>query len=312
MGTGPFAAPMAETLFDSAHEVAAVVTQPERAAVGKRPPPMAPVRRVALERGATILDPVDVNADESRSALAALAPDLLVVADYGQILKAETLAVARLGGINLHGSLLPRYRGAAPINWAIFRGETTTGVTVIAMNARVDAGACLARAELAIEPDENAVELETRLARLGAPLVLSVIDDLEAGRARPIAQDTSQATTARRLRKSDGEVDWRRTAAELRDQVRALEPWPRTSTHWRPREGEPSRLILSRVAVEPLAADAPPGTVVEAAGDRLLIATGDGALRILELQPAGKRNMTAAEFLRGHAARRGDRFDRAG
>src|SRR5690242_5642003 len=235
MGTGPFAAPTFRALYDTPHEVLALVTQPVRTQPGRRELPPSPMRLVAQEHGTPILDPESINTDEMRAKLAEFRPDLFIVADYGQILSAETLAVAPLGGINLHGSLLPKYRGAAPINWAIYHGEEETGVTVIHITPRVDAGPCLAKAATPIDPDENAAELEARLAVLGAPLILQAIDDLQAGRASAIPQDKSQATRAPRLKKSDGEIDWSRPAQAIKNQVRALEPWPKAFTTW-PRE----------------------------------------------------------------------------
>lgn len=306
MGTGPFAVPTFHALLDSRHEVMALVTQPKRTSRG-RPEPPAPMRVVAEERGVPILDFERVNTDEARAALREVAPELLIVADYGQILAPETLAVAPRGGVNLHGSLLPKYRGAAPINWAIWNGDEESGVTTIHMSPAVDSGPCLAQASLRIDPDENAVELEHRLANLGAPLVLDTIEQLERGQLQSLPQDPAAVTKARRLRKTDGEIDWSRGAQAIKNQVRALEPWPRTSTHWLRAEGEPLRLILHRVQVEP-GASGPPGEVLVATGADLVVAAGDGALRIESIQPAGKKALSAAEFLRGYPVRPGERF----
>lgn len=314
MGTGPFAVPAFRNLFDTRHAVVALVTQPARSARAGATSSVsaAPMRVVAHEHGTPVLDPADVNTADARGALARLTPDLFIVADYGQILSADTLAVARFGGINLHGSLLPKYRGAAPINWALYRGDAETGVTVIHMTPRVDAGPTLAQARVAIDPDENAVELEHRLAELGAPLVTRAIDELAAGRRAALPQDSAQASPARRLRKTDGLVDWSHPAVAVKNQVRALEPWPKTYTFWRRADG-PVRLILGRVSV----ADAPedeaakahtPGTVIQAVGDELRVATGSGVLRVHELQPAGKRMLTVSEFLRGYPLAQGDVF----
>lgn len=311
MGTGPFAAPMFRALYQTRHAVAALVTQPLRPARGKHAPPPAPMREIAAAAGTPILDPPCINAPSARELLARFAPDVLVVADYGQILSAETLGVARLGGINLHGSLLPKYRGAAPINWALYHGETETGVTVIHMTPRIDAGPAIAQARLAIDPDETAVELERRLAELGAPLVCAALDRLAAGPVEALPQDASQATPARRLRKSDGQVDWSRPAEAIRNQVRALEPWPRTSVALLRRGADPAsalHLILGRVSVRPAERAAQPGEVVAVGRDELIAATGDGWLALDEVQPAGKRRMLAAEFLRGHRVAPGDHF----
>lgn len=313
MGTGPFAVPTFRALFDTRHAVLALVTQPARSVrAASSSPSAAPMRAVAQEHGTLVLDPADINTADAREALARLTPDLFIVADYGQILSADSLAVARFGGINLHGSLLPKYRGAAPINWALYHGDAETGVSVIHMTPRIDAGPTLAQARVAIDPGENAVQLEHRLAELGAPLVTRAIDELAAGRRAALPQDPAQASPARRLRKADGVIDWSRPAETLKNQVRALEPWPKTYTFWRRAEG-PLRLILGRVSVADLSeevvpAPAPPGTVIQAEGDALLIATGSGALRVHELQPAGKRMLTISEFLRGYPLAEGDVF----
>jgi methionyl-tRNA formyltransferase len=276
MGTGPFGLPAFQRLYEGPHEVVLVLTAPRRPARGRGPAAQSPVRALAEARRTTLLDPERVNEDAVRRALAAAEAQLLVVCDYGQILSAETLATTPLGGVNLHGSLLPRYRGAAPVAWAIFHGETETGVSVIHMTPRLDAGPVIAQARLAIDPDETAGALEERLAVLGGGVVTAAIDDLAAGRARPIAQDPSLVSRAPRLRKEQGAVDWTRPAEAIRNQVRAFEPWPRSHTAWHRPGAAPLRLVLGPIAVEPRAVDAP-GTVLEARGGRLVVAAGEGA-----------------------------------
>lgn len=312
LGTGPFGAPTFRELFATHHEVAALVTSPVRVRRGKRIAPPSPVRQIAYEHGVPIFEPEDINAPEARARLARFAPDLLVVCDYGQILAAETLASAKLGGINLHGSLLPSYRGAAPINWALYHGETRTGVTVIHMTPRVDAGPCIAQAGTEIGPNETAVDLERRLSELGAWLVRRAIDAIEAGRLEALPQDPAKASKAPRLKKSHGAVDWSRPAEAIRNQVRAMEPWPKTFTFWHRAEGEPQRLILGPVDVVELEGaqrDAEPGTAAVVTKDRLVIAAGDRrGVSPRSVQPAGKRMLSVAEFLRGHAVQPGDRF----
>jgi methionyl-tRNA formyltransferase len=249
--------------------------------------------------------------------LKSLGPKLLVVCDYGEILRPETLATAALGGINLHGSLLPKYRGAAPVQWAILRGERETGNSVIQMTPGLDAGPCLAQQRTPIDPDEDAGQLETRLAAMGAELVVRVVDQLESGTATAIEQDPRSASKAPRLKKEQGAIDWSRPAQEIKNQVRGLRPWPRAFTFWRRADEEPSRLNIDRVAAVPPTAgvasatlDLQPGTVLDTIG-KLIIVTGHGILEILELQPAGKRSMPAADFLRGHRIQAGDRFGTA-
>jgi methionyl-tRNA formyltransferase len=307
MGTGPFAVPMAEAVYRSAHTVPLLVTRPARVLHGKTQAEANPMRELAIAHGTPVFDPESINTDEARAELARYQPDLFLVCDYGQIFKPPTLAVAPLGGINLHGSLLPKYRGAAPINWAVYHGEAETGITVLHITPQIDAGPAIGQVRLPIGADDTAVTLEPRLAELGAPAVLEAIEQLIAGKAQPIPQDPAQATKAPRLKKEDGIVDWSRTAVQIRNQVRALVPWPKTFTFWHRPNGEPLRLILDRVAVAENSTS-PPGTVIEASGDRLLIATGNGALQLESLQPAGKRVLSAAEFLRGYPVRLGEHF----
>jgi methionyl-tRNA formyltransferase len=308
MGTGPFAAPAFRALYGTRHQVRALVTQPPRSVRGRHEPATGPMRPIAAEHGTPILDPESINTPEAQAELRRLEPDLFIVADYGQILSSETLAIARLGGLNLHGSLLPKYRGAAPINWAIYRGETQTGVTVIHMTPALDAGPCLAQARVAIGPDETADDLEPRLAELGAPLVCETIDALQAGTAKPIPQDPSLVSKARRLRKADGAINWTRPAEQIRNQVRALQPWPGCYTYWHRPGASPLRLIIGRIGVLPSLVAAEPGTVLEAAGDRLIIVAGHDAVKLEIVQPSGKRPLNAAEFLRGYHVEPGHRF----
>jgi methionyl-tRNA formyltransferase len=313
MGTGPFALPAFRALYATRHEVVALVTQPPRPAKGHCAPSPSPLRQVAAAHNTPIFDPPHVNVPESQAVLRQLRPDLFIVADYGQILSPGTLEIAPLGGINLHGSLLPKYRGAAPINWAIYRGDTETGVTVIHMTPKVDAGPCLAQARLAIGPDETAAELEPRLAELGAPLVCAAIDAVEAGTAQALPQDPALASRARRLRKEDGEIDWHRPAGQIKNQIRAMQPWPRCFTCWNRPDGQSVRLIVDRVSECPAQATSPsappaPGTILEAAGNRLVVAAGQGALALELIQPAGKRPLSAAEFLRGYRLEPGQRL----
>jgi methionyl-tRNA formyltransferase len=309
MGTGPFAVPAFQQLYEARHDVPLLVTRPLRMHRGKEVEPASPMRDIAHEHATPIYDPENINTPESRQQLAGLGADLLVVCDYGQILAPETLSTARLGGINLHGSLLPKYRGAAPINWALFNGDTETGVTVIHMTPKVDAGPCIAQGATSIDPEETAVELESRLAEMGAWLVRRTIDALAEGRLEALPQDPSLASRAPRLKKSDGAIDWSRPALSIKNQVRALEPWPRTYTFWHRTDGAAVRIILGPIDVEETAGPSPPsGTVLEASGNRLVIAAGQGAVAPRTIQLAGKRPMSVAEFLRGHKIRPGDRF----
>ncbi|MEX2188974.1 MAG: methionyl-tRNA formyltransferase [Pirellulales bacterium] len=324
MGTGPFAAPTFEALYAAGYEVVALVTRPPRNLRGRYKAAESPLPAIAERHGTPVVAPEDVNDAASRGQLAAWRADLLVVCDYGQILSNETLATARLGGINLHGSLLPKYRGAAPVHWAIYHGETETGVTVIHMTPRLDAGPCIGQVRTPIGGNETTADVETRLAQLGAPLVCQCIEQLAAGQVEAIAQDPSQATRARRLRKEDGEIDWSRPAKAIADQIRAFTPWPRSATWFFRSEGEPLRVSIDAAREVRLPGDgsttkppgmassgtASPGTVLVAEGEELLVQTGDGGLALCEIQPAGKRRASAGEFMRGYRVRPGERFAR--
>ncbi len=312
LGTGPFAVPTLHALAASRHVVLAIVTRPPTG----RTPTASPLQRAGEQLGLEVWSPDTVNSAESQARLASLSADVLVVCDYGEILRPETLAAARLGGINLHGSLLPKYRGAAPVQWAILHGETETGNSIIQMTPGLDAGPLLAQQRTLIDPDEDAAELESRLAIMGADLVLNTIDAQDSGAAKSIPQDASQASKAPRLKKEQGAINWERPAADIKNQVRALRPWPRAYTFWHRTGADPLRLNIDRVAVIAPASDAAsttprthpaPGLVLDGTG-RLHIATVDGAIEIFELQPAGKRSMHTNEFLRGYRIGPGDRF----
>lgn len=308
MGTGPYAAPTLARLDQSPHQVLALVTRPEQAVRGQRTFATNPMRQLAVAQAIPVLDPEDVNSETAQTALRNLNPDLLVVCDYGQLLAPETLSVAKHGGFNLHASLLPRYRGAAPIQWAIYHGETQTGNTVIHMSAALDAGPIVARQVAQIGAEETAIELEARLARSGATLVLEAIAAEEAGTLTALPQEHAAATRAPKMKKDDGQIDWNRRAEEIVNQVRALVPWPKTYTHWFPDTKNPLRMIVEKVAVESGERPARPGEVVEAAGDRLLVGTGEGLLRVEQLQPAGKKSLPASAFLRGYRISVGESF----
>lgn len=316
MGTGPFAVPMFQSLLQSPHQVLALVTRPDKPAHRREKSPANPMREVAEQRGLEVFEPDSINSTEAQTWLRNKAADLFVVCDYGQILSQETLALSRWGGINLHASLLPKYRGAAPINWAIFHGETETGVTVIHMTPQLDAGPAVVQLKTAIGEYETTPELELRLAQLGVGAVLEAIDKIASGNQDGVViQDPKLATKAPRLKKDDGLINWARSAVEIFNQVRALHPWPKTFTFWQHPGVEPMRLILESVrpldssdAIQAGANIMPAGTVVMAKGNDFIMQCGVNALRIESLQPAGKRVMAANEFLRGHTIQIGDKL----
>jgi methionyl-tRNA formyltransferase len=305
-GTPDFAVPTLDALLASRHTVVAVVTQPDKPRGRGHKTSDAPVKARALAAGIPVLQPDRLKDPAFLDSLTALGADLGVVAAYGKILTDAVLAVPRLGLINVHASMLPRYRGAAPVHRAIIAGERETGVTIMRVVKALDAGPMLASAPRAIGPDETSVEVERDLARIGAPLLLSIAEDLAAGRAREQSQDEAAATYAHRLTKTDGLIDWSWPAERVHNLVRGLHPWPHAFTFL-----GGNRFIVIRSSARDAAGSGPPGAILEAKGDRLVLACGPGALRILEIQAEGKRPMTARDFLAGHRLGPGDRFTAA-
>ena len=317
-GTGPFAVPTFESLLRSDHEVLALVTRPIADSGKRRKTSENPSRDAGQKAELLILDPADVNQPESVARLKELDADLFVVCDFGQILSNDCLGAAKLGGINLHGSLLPKYRGAAPINWAIYNGDSTTGITIIHMTPKLDGGPCLVKSETEIGPTETTETIEPRLAQLGVQPVHEAIEMLAAwDGVSEIGekQDRKLATKAPRLKKSDGQIDWSRSAIEIANQIRAFQPWPGSYTNWNSEKlKQPMRLILHRVSVKPEAdTDLKPGAVIstlcqDTNQPELIVQTGAGQISIEEIQPAGKRKMPVADFLRGKPPETGDIF----
>ena len=297
LGTGDFALPTFEHLCETGHGVVALVTQPDRPQGRKQLLIPSRIKQAALVRGIRVEQPEDINVASSLDLIRSLDPDLLVTAAYGQILSGDLLSIPSMGGINLHGSILPTYRGAAPVARAIEHGEAETGVTVIRMTPRIDAGGMMAFARTPIDPEETAGELEDRLALLGAPLVAEAIAQLAAGTAKILPQDRSKVTKAPKLRKEDGRIDWTRPNIEIHNLVRAMQPWPVASTQWLRPDG-PVRVIVHQT--KPTEGQGTPGQVLEAQGDRFVVAAGSGAVRLLRVQLEGKKACSAEDFLRGH------------
>jgi methionyl-tRNA formyltransferase len=313
-GTGPFAVPTFQSLLQSDHDVLALFTRPIADSGKRRKTAENPTRDVAELAGLEIHDPLNVNDDASVELLRELKADLFVVCDYGQILSRDCLAAADKGGINLHGSLLPKYRGAAPINWCLYNGDDVTGITIIHMTARLDGGPCLAKRELAIESSDTAESIEPKLAELGVGAVNESIEMLKAWDGEsPIGspQKQSEATKAPRLKKSDGLIDWTRSAADIVNQIRAFKPWPGSFTNWHSaNKKQPVRLIIHlSTAIANASSVAEPGRVVACDKERLIIQTGDGQLAIDVIQPAGKKPMPILDFLRGNPPAVADRFE---
>jgi methionyl-tRNA formyltransferase len=288
--------------------VVGLVTQPDRAGPGRHHHRPA-IKDLALERGVPVVQPPNANAPEALNALRAFQADLFVVAAYGQILSQELLEVPRLGAVNIHASLLPKYRGAAPVQYAVWKGDVESGVTLFRIEPRLDAGPILAMETTPIRPPETAGELEARLARLAVPTTLKVLDQIERdGCVVGTPQDAQHATRAPRLKKSDGAIDWSRSPREIDCHVRAMQPWPKAFSYLNQAGKPPLRLLVLQVAPAAPTADAVPGTVVCVTERQLMVQTGAGCLEIKLLQPEGKRAMETADFLRGHLVLPGDRF----
>jgi methionyl-tRNA formyltransferase len=317
MGTGTFARPTFDALLaEPSVEVVGLVTQPDRDTghrSGSTRMTGTSLKEIAVERGIPVYQPDSINTPTGVTQLKTWRPDLLVVAAYGQILKAEVLEAATIGGINVHASLLPKFRGAAPVAWAIYHGEARTGVTIIRMTTGLDAGDMLAQEAIDILPDETAGELEARLAPIGASLAVHMVHRLAAGPVVGAKQDPAKVTKAPKLKKENGLIDWDKPAEQVCRQVRAMQPWPTAFTFLH-QAGHPSlRLTVQRVT-EPEALATEDKTVAHASGSvitghsRLLVAAGAGLVEVVELQPAGKKRMAAADFLRGHVLHTGDHF----
>ena len=303
-GTPAFAVPGLVALVGSRHEVVGVVAQPDRARGRGQKVQYEAVKRAALEHRLPIWQPERLKDPALLDELRATRPDLAVVAAYGRLLPQAQLDLPRLGFVNVHASLLPRWRGAAPIHRAILAGDAVTGVTIMRLVLALDAGPMLARAETPIGQDETSVELDARLARLGAGLLVDVVDRLERGPVAEVLQDEREATYAPKLERAEGPLDWAAPASTIHNRIRGLQPWPLASGVLGGR-----RLLLLRSAVERLEPPGEaPGTVVRADAGGLIVATKPGAVRLLELQPEGRRAMSARDFLNGTRVVRGDRF----
>jgi methionyl-tRNA formyltransferase len=343
-GTPEFAVASLEALIQSAHQIVAVVSQPDRPKGRGQHVQPTPTKAVAAAYRIPVLQPSKIRDEGFLQQIRDLRPDLGIVVAFGRLLPDALLAIPRLGMVNVHASILPRYRGAAPIQRAVLAGDSETGVTIMRVVTEMDAGPTFAAASVPIPPDATSGEMDSTLAQLGARLLLPVVDDLAAGRAVETPQDHARATHAAKVTKGEGAIDWSAPAAVVHNKVRGLQPWPLAATRL---AGE--RLVLRRTSLAlpgvrsesastrgvrseiggsgvtgPLPdsrdsdltpsldrnSDLTPGTIVRARGDELVVACGGGtALQILALQPEGRRTMTAREFLAGRAEVEGARFE---
>jgi methionyl-tRNA formyltransferase len=307
-GTPEFAVPSLHHLLARGWPVLAVITQPDRPRGRGQKPGPAPVKAFAESRGLPVLQPERLKGPEFIGQLEALSPDLGVVAAYGRILPDVVIALPRLGLINVHASLLPRWRGASPVHRSVMAGDAETGVSIMRIVQALDAGGVFATARREIGLDETSEQVERDLAELGARLLVQVVEDLQAGRAREVPQDERGVTYAPRLTRDDGLITWDAPAAAIHNQVRGLHPWPHAFTSLRG-----SRVIVRRTALDTAAGAIPPaaspGELLEVARDGLIVAAGDGrAIRLLQLQAEGRRPVSAKEFAAGARLTAGVRF----
>lgn len=299
MGTPDFAVPSLEALIESAYEIAAVYTQPDRESGRGRHLVASPVKQVAMSRGIRVMQPESLKGEGALEALASLAPELIVVAAYGQILPRAVLSLAKFGCVNIHPSLLPKYRGSSPIASAILQGEDVTGVTIMLLDIGMDTGPILKQTKVPISAEDTTGSLTAKLAQIGARLLQGTLPGWLGGSLKPQPQDEAQATYTRQITKEDGEIDWQLSALELWRRVRAFDPWPGCYTRWKdkrlkiiqtvPVDGEKAGEVGKVIAL-PQPSLAPVGVV-----------TGDGVLGLLRVQLEGKKEMSAMEFLLGQS-----------
>jgi len=300
MGSAELAVPSLKALLDhSGDEVVGVISQPDRPAGRSRKLTPCPLKAFAESCGLNVMTPDKVGDPESLQALSMLEPDLFVVVAYGQYIPSTVIQLARYEAINVHPSLLPKYRGSAPIQWAILNGDVETGVSIIQLAKKMDAGDILRQERHSIDPDDTSAVLHDRLAELGAKLLLETIEDIRTDRVSRTVQDEAAAVEISKLSKEDGKIEWSMPAETIRNRIRAFDPWPG------------SYCILpdgSAIKVWKAGTEAGKGAPGELLDDRLLVATGSNALRILEVQPAGRKRMPAESFLNGHPLQRGQRL----
>jgi methionyl-tRNA formyltransferase len=301
MGTSEFAVPSLRRLLSSRHGVLVVVTQPDRPRGRGQRIASSPVKEVALAQHLRLLQPRRASDPHLLAELKSLAPQVIVVAAYGQLLPPALLAIPPWGCINVHASLLPKYRGAAPINWALIRGERVTGVTIMLIDETLDTGPILLQSALSIDPLDDATALQERLAACGAETLLRALDGMESGSLTPIPQDHSQATYAPKLRKEDGVIAWHRSAIDLANLIRGVTPWPGALTMHRRK-----LLRVWRATQKAMSEAGTPGRIASIDQLGAWVETGDGYLVLVEVQAASGRRMDAAAYARGHGLYPGD------
>lgn len=322
MGTPDFAVGALEAVIEAGHEAAAVVTQPDKPKGRGKEVQMTPVKMCAREHGIPVFQPVKIKEPEAVETLRGYQADIFVVAAFGQILSEEILSMPKYGCVNIHASLLPKYRGAGPIQWAIINGEKITGVTIMQMDKGLDTGDMLCKTEVEIAPGETADTLHDKLAAAGAGLIVEALVKIEAGELTPVKQNDEESCYAKMLNKSMGKIDWQMEADKLDCLIRGLISWPGASTVYR---GKTLKIWQEEVVSEKMSAGSvpmnpertagngmtgqgcdAPGTVVRVDKDAFYVQTGNGVLKVLEVQPGGKKRMAVKDFLLGYPVKAGD------
>ncbi len=314
MGTPDFAVGALEAIIRAGHQVAAVVTQPDKPKGRGKELQMTPVKVCALAHDIPVFQPVRVKEKEAVDVLRGYAADIFVVAAFGQILSEEILTMPKYGCVNIHASLLPKYRGAGPIQWAIINGEQKTGVTIMQMDQGIDTGDMLLKTEVVIDPRETGDSLHDKLAQAGADLIVDALSKIERGGLTPVKQDDAESCYAKMLQKSMSRIDWQMSAVELDCLIRGLISWPGASTIlrgkslkiWEEEIAAQDAVLTEKTAVDMESAE--PGTVVAVGKEAFYVQTGTGVLKISAVQPEGKKRMAVKDFLLGYQVKAGERL----
>lgn len=314
MGTPDFAVGALEAIIDAGHRVTAVVTQPDKPKGRGKEIQMTPVKECAVAHGIPVFQPVKVKDADAVETLRKFDADIFVVAAFGQILSEEILNMPKYGCVNIHASLLPKYRGSAPIQWAIINGETVSGVTIMQMDKGIDTGDMLMKTEVVIDPKETGDSLHDKLAQAGARLIVEALSKIESGDITPVKQNDEDSCYAKMLQKSMGRIDWQQSAKKLDCLIRGLISWPGASTVYRGRTlkvweeqvASPEELQGKAAAADTGTGDAKPGTVVLVEKDAFYVQTGEGVLKMLTVQPEGKKRMAVKDFLLGYQVKEGE------
>ena len=301
MGTPEFAVPSLRELINSTHKVLCAVCQPDKPKGRGRKLTSPPIKLLAEEKSVPVLQPVKIKTDEFHDQLSRLNPDLICVTAYGKILPPNILSLPKYGCINVHASLLPKYRGAAPINWAIINGEKMTGITTMFMDEGMDTGDMILKKEIEIDSDDTSIDLSEKLSVIGADLLIETLDRLEADELVPIKQNDDEATYAPIIKKEVGNIDWDKSAEEIRNLIRGTQPWPGAFSTYRGKNLKIFKARINNTAGEP-------GIIIFADNKTIRIGTGDNSLDILELQLEGGKRLSVEEFLRGNKIEEGTKL----